>query len=237
VGVDLAVAKRPASNRQVISTAQLDVQARDIDGTVQRATALVNAAQGYVFSESASLTTGQHAHVVFKVPPERFNELIAGVGRLGTLVHRRIGTQDVTGQVVDLGARLAAAQTSADRLRQLLANSGGVADLLSVEQQLTARESQVDALSGELGALNAQVELATITLDVSPRPARPKAAPSAPAPGFSRGLHAGADAFTNTARVISVVVGFALPFAPLALLVLVGWWIVRRRAAATVPGP
>jgi len=35
--VDLAVAKRPADDRQVISTAQLDLQSRDIDATVGRA--------------------------------------------------------------------------------------------------------------------------------------------------------------------------------------------------------
>ena len=154
-GVDLAVAKRPASDRQVISTAQLDMQVRNLDDTINRATTLVVDAGGYVFSESASLTSAQHAHVVFKVPPERFADVIARIGRLGTLVHRNIGTQDVTGRVVDLDARLQAAQTSAGRLRELLANSGGVGDLLNVESQLTTREGQVDTIAGELGALRA----------------------------------------------------------------------------------
>ena len=107
--VDLAVAKRPASDRQVISTAELDLQARDLDGAIDRASAVVDDAGGYVFSETASLTSARHAHVVFKVPPERFADVIARIGRLGTLVHRQIGTDDVTGRVVDLGARLQAA--------------------------------------------------------------------------------------------------------------------------------
>ena len=112
---------------------------------------------------------------MFKVVPARFNDVVRGLGGLGKLVHRQIGTQDVTGQVVDLGARLTAAQTSAARLQQLLASSGSVADLLSVEQQLTTRDGEVDSLSGELDALRAQVDLATITLDVSALP-RPSAA-------------------------------------------------------------
>jgi hypothetical protein len=236
-GVDLAVAKRPASDRQVISTALLDLQARDLDGTINRATTLVVDAGGYVFSESASLTSAQHAHVVFKVPPERFADVIARIGRLGTLVHRNIGTQDVTGRVVDLDARLQAAQTSADRLRGLLANSGGVGDLLNVESELTTREGQVDTIAGELAALRAQVDMATVTLDLSPVAKHAAAAPSKPRPGFAQGLDAGSHAFAETARVTEATVGVLLPFLPIALLVLGGWWLARRRGAANVSAP
>jgi hypothetical protein len=232
---NLAVAKRPGGDRQVISTAQLQLEARDIDQTVQRATALVLGAQGYVFSESASLADNQQANVVFKVVPARFNDVVRGLGGLGKLVHQQIGTQDVTGQVVDLGARLTAAQTSAARLQQLLAGSGSVADLLGVEQQLTTRDGEVDSLSGELAALRAQVDLATITLDVSALPAHPRPAPHHARPGFARGLHAGRAAFADTARVVEAAVGLALPFVPVALLALAGWWILRRRTAATPP--
>jgi len=238
-GVDLAVAKRPASDRQVISTAQLDLQARDLDVTINRATTVVVDAGGYVFSEAASLTSAQHAHVVFKVPPERFADVIARIGRLGTLVHRNIGTQDVTGRVVDLNARLQAAQTSAARLRELLANSGGVGDLLNVENQLTTREGQVDTIAGELAAVQAQVDMATVTLEVTPTAKHVVAAKAAPKPrpGFARGLHAGSHAFAETARVTEAVFGVLLPFLPIALLALASWWLARRRGAANVPAP
>jgi hypothetical protein len=232
-GVDLAVAQRPASDRQVISTAQLDMQAGDLDATISRATTIVIDAGGYVFSESASLTSAQHAHVVFKVPPERFADVIARIGRLGPLVHRNIGTQDVTGRVVDLGARLQAAQTSADRLRELLANSGSVGDLLNVEGQLTTREGQVDTIAGELAAVRAQVDMATVTVDLTPQAKHAAAVPSKPRPGFARGLHAGSHAFAETARVTEATVGLLLPFLPIALLVLGGWWLARRRKPAS----
>jgi hypothetical protein len=230
--VDLAVAKRPASDRQVISTAVLDLQARDLEGTIDRASSIVVDAGGYVFTETASLTSARHARVVYKVPPDRFADVIARIGRLGTLVHRQIGTEDVTGQVVDLDARLQAAQTSADRLRELLSNSAGIGDLLNVEGQLTTREGQVDALAGELAALRAQVDMATVTLDIDPTPKASAAGAPTEQPGFRRGLRAGASAFAGTARVLENVVGLVLPFLPVVVLAALAWWVVRRRGAA-----
>jgi hypothetical protein len=231
-GVDLAVAKRPASDRQVISTAQLDLLSRDIDGAVGRATTVVAENGGYVFAESSSLTRAQHAHVVYKVPPANFDRVLDRIAKLGLLVHRRIGTEDVTGRVVDLGARLGAARTSAERLRELLADSGGVGDLLNVETQLTTRESQVESLAAELAALRAQVDMATVTVDVGPQTKAAVAAAAREQPGFQRGLRAGTAAFAGTARVVEAAVGILLPFLPAVLVAGLGWWLVRRRGAA-----
>jgi uncharacterized protein DUF4349 len=177
----------------VISTAQLDLRARHIDATVGRAHTVVAEAGGFVFSESSSLTSDQHAHVVYKVPPASFDAVLARIANLGKLVHRRIGTEDVTGRAVDLGARLGAAQTSAERLRELLADSGGVGDLLNVETQLTARESEVESLAAQLAALRAQVDMATVTVDVGPL-AKEAVTAVREKPGFQRGLRAGATA-------------------------------------------
>jgi hypothetical protein len=216
--------KRPARTAGDLPTALLDLQARNLDDTINRATTLVVDAGGYVFSESASLTSAQHAHVVFKVPPDRFADVIAHIGRLGTLVHRNIGTQDVTGRVVDLDARLHAAQTSADRLRELLANSGGVGDLLNVESQLTSREGQVDTIAVSCAAR--QVDMATVTLDLSRWRRRGRRPVEAPA-----GFRGAQRRFARSPRLPGdrgdVRRAAAVPAD--RLLVLGLWWLARRR--------
>ena len=185
----------------MISTAQLDLQARDTDGTVGRATAVVVDAGGSMFSESASLTSAQHAHVVFEVPPTRFADVLARV--------------------------------SADRLRQLQANRGGVSDLLNVENQLTQREGQVDSLAGELGARRAQVDRATITVDVTPTAEKAVARPPAPGPGFRRGLRAGSRAFAARPGSSRPRPGSSCPFCRSRCSDWPSWSVVRRRQPAT----
>ena len=78
---------------------------------------------------------------MYKVPPAAFDATIDVFAELGDVKMRDVDTEDVTGAVVDLEARLASARTSVDRLRELLTTSGGVNDLLAVEQTLAQRRS------------------------------------------------------------------------------------------------
>lgn len=230
--VDLASARR-ADAREVIYTAYMEVGAVDVERAARRAHDVVAEAGGYLFSASEQGLDDEHPSVTltFKVPPDSYETVLDSFGELGRVAERRVDTEDVTGQVVDLDARLDAATTSADRLRELLAETGNVGDLLNVERELAAREAQVESLTGQLAALREQIDLATITLHVV-KPSETTPAVSDDIPGFIEGAKTGTAAFVNVLLVIATAVGFSLPF--LALAVVVGGpilLVVRRRRA------
>ena len=236
--IDLTRAKKPGDGRQLEKTADVAIEAKDVRATERRATAVVAAAGGYLYSEAANGAAAPAAHIVFKVPPEHFDRVTAQLATLGRVLHSSVTTDDATNRVVDLDARLAAARTGADRLRELLAKSGNVTDLLQVEQALSQREADVESLAGQAAALRAQVDLATVSLDLSSAPASGRgAAPSHDIPGFVAGLRTGAAAFANTAQVVATGLGFALPFLAVALLAGVPVWRIsrRRRRHAAIP--
>ena len=232
--VDLAVAKRPAGDRKVISTAELQLQAKDIDQTVQRARARSSS------TPAATCSPSRRASPATSTPPSCSRSCprasttsITGIGGLGKLVQPAASAPKTSPVRSSTSARASPRRRRAPTgSASCSPSSGNVSDLLGVEQQLTTREAQVDSLSGELAAVDAQVYMATITLDVAPLPAhaKPAAAPR-PGPGFTRGLRAGSSAFAATARVLEAGFGVALPFAPIALLALAGWWAIRRRSA------
>ena len=171
---------------------------------------------------------------MYKVPPAAFDATIDAFAEIGDVKTRAVDTEDVTGAVVDLEARLASVRTSVDRLRELLTTSGGVNDLLAVEQTLAQREAEAESLAAQLGALRARVDLATITLHVTKIPPAAAADVSNDIPGFLRGLDTGAAAFGNTVLVIATALGFALPFLAVALLAAIPfWYFTRRRRFAT----
>src|SRR4051812_129454 len=233
--IDLTQAQRP--RQEVIHTAEVALQAKDVDGALRKATEVVAQAGGALFSSEAALgdPDSRHVQAVFKVPPEQFDRVMRALASVGRVTSSRTSTEDVTGQVVDLDARLAAARTGVARLRELLAKSGNVPDLLQVEHALAQREADAESLAGQLAALRSRVDQATITVDVSPAPVAAKATPSHHIPGFLAGLRTGVAAFVNTVLVGATGLGFALPFlVVLALFGIPALRIARRRRTAAV---
>jgi hypothetical protein len=230
VPVDLATARPPDGARSVISTADLSLEAGDPEAATESATMIAREAGGHLFSQHASFGDDASLEAVYKVPPGSFDAVLDAFAELGEVTSRNVGTEDVTGHVVDLEARLATARTSVERLRELLASSGNVGDLLSVEQALAQREGEAESLAAQLAALRARVDLATITLHVAEVVPATSSEISDDIPGFLAGLKTGAAAFGNSLLVVATVLGFALPFLPIVLVVgLATWYITRRR--------
>jgi hypothetical protein len=229
--VDLAQAQVPGEPREIVYTAQVDVRVRDVDDALDAANGAVDDAGGRVFEQRSDLGQEPTITATYKVPPARFDELLDAISKLGRVRERTVDSSDVTGQVVDLEARIRATRTSVERLQALLAQSGSVGDLLTAERELVTREGQLEALEGQLATLRAQVDQATITAVFTSRAAPAAAKPGEPTklPGFLSGLRTGAQAFGNTATVVGGVFGFALPFLLVAVVVAVPYFVLRRR--------
>jgi hypothetical protein len=117
-----------------------------------------------------------------------------------------------------------------ERLRGLIADAADVPQIVAIEGELARREGELESLTGQLRALRAQVDLATVTLELR-EPS--EVSVSDDIPGFGGGLEAGLVAFVNVGKGILTATGFALPFAAvLAAVVVPVWWTRRRRSLA-----
>ncbi|TAL13074.1 MAG: DUF4349 domain-containing protein [Frankiales bacterium] len=114
--VDLRVAPGDA----VIRTAELAVRVDDITKAADEAGRLARAAGGRVEAEDRSGSDeGGSATVQLRVPPAEFDATIADLVGLGDERHRRLSTEDVGDQIVDielesLQARLEALEARVD---------------------------------------------------------------------------------------------------------------------------
>ena len=217
-----AAAGKPVERRQVVYTGDAVVKVSSIRKATEAAARIASDAGGFVFSQA----TDQHeTKLTVKVPSDRFDGTVAAIVRLGKELRRNLKAQDVTAEVVDVEGRLKTAQASADRLRGLLAEAKTPADVVAIESELAKRETDIETLQGRLRVLNDQVALATLTVRLTER----NDLEVTNLPGFLGGLRSGIVAVINIGQVLLVVLGFLVPFVPIAALLIWGWRRFRRR--------
>lgn len=219
------------ARRAVVRTAVIAVTVDDAAASADAAVSLTRTVGGLVESDRRSQDGPGGASLVLRVPPATVERTLADLSRLGKETSRDVGNKDVTEQSVDLASRLATQRASVERVRALLARATNLGEITNIEAQLTRREADLGSLQSRVDALAKQVDLATVSVELTGRGTR--AAASAD-PGFLDGLSGGWEALVGSARVASLIAGAALPFLPLLLIALLGRVLWRRRR---IPAP
>ena len=237
---DLGVSS-PASltDRSIVRVATLSVRVPDVLAASAKASALAAAQGGFVAGEQTQAQPDDPAKaeavVTLRVPADRLPALLTQLRALGTLLSEAQSADDVTGQVVDVRARINAQRASVARVSALMSRANTLGQVVQIEGELTRRQADLESLLGQAAKLADQTTLATVTATIV-GPTTPVAAEPAPPSGFGAGLSKGWHAFAVSGTWLLMAVGAVLPFLllvlPLAALVLL---LARRRTRAVVP--
>jgi hypothetical protein len=211
------------------------------NGTLQSAlaklTGLVAGDGGFVASTQAQIGPGTTSNsssgtVVLQVPEASFASLLSQVQKVGQATSVTTTSTDVTGQVVDLQARIDALQASRQQYLTILTKASTIGDILAVQSQLDSLQAQIEQLQGQLNVLNGETTYGTLTVSVTEAGQRP-VAPAPPSTGLIKAWHDGISGFVSGFEWLVRIAGPTL-FVVLCLAVLVvlgrfGWRAVRRR--------
>jgi hypothetical protein len=196
------------------------------DQVVSGATAL----GGYVVDSTTTPdSTGRISSgtLTVKVPSAHLGDLLRGLpSAVFTVSSLNYGSVDHTAETVDLGARLAASIAHRTALERLRDRTGSVAEIASLEQQIAQVQLEVDQEQGALNAVNARVDMATASIALTEKDAKPLTpAPAHSDPALVRALRAGWD---NAVQLVAGGVLVAVTVLPVAVLVVAAW-LGRRR--------
>ena len=112
------------------------------------------------------------ASVTFRIPAARWSDALDALRKLGTKVlGEQTSSQEVTSQVVDLGARLANLRVTETALQAIMDKATKIPDVLAVQEQLTTVRQQIEELSAQKQTLENQAALSTLTVNLTPPPA------------------------------------------------------------------
>jgi hypothetical protein len=223
-------AGRDVQQRAVISTGEVELSSDDVATTRDRVDAVLTRAHGRVADEN-TLTddrgTVTSTHLVLRVPSAAFDPTMTSLAGLATLQSSSRKAQDVTTEVIDVNARIAAQRAGVRRLRALVSRAADLPALLAVERELTARQGELESLAQQRAYLADRTSLATITVDITrhttPSPAKRSTG------GFVGGLQHGWHALVIVVVGALVGLGAMLPFAVVVALLGVPIWLVVRR--------
>jgi hypothetical protein len=209
--------------RQIIKTANYRMQVKDVNTSSQNAVKLAGKHGGYV-SESA-LTNSSYEitnAITIRVPAARFDSLMNDLGGDALFVqYKRVSSEDVTEEYVDITTRLKTKKEVRDRYIDILRNKARtVQDVLKAEEQIRVIQEEIEAKEGRLRYLMDQVAMSTINLELY-QSIEYKPEPSAFHESFWSKVLTG---LKNGWELMQGIVLFFINIWPITILLALIWW-------------
>lgn len=221
---------------KIVRTGSMVLDVTDVGQAVTAGRDIVRGLGGYIGASNTSYKNDEPvASVTYRIPVEKWEEALAALRKLNGLTQKIVVEQteavEVTGQVIDLEARIKNLQASEAALQAISAKAGKISDVLEVQAQLTDVRGQIEVLTADLKDLNGRASYATLTVQFQMPVVAVEAAKKAWDPkvvvdealasmvGILQGLAA--------AGIWFVIVGLPVLLA-IALIVAVAGWILRR---------
>jgi hypothetical protein len=224
----------PALSAQVIRQAQLSISVSSgaFDQKLADVRSLVELEQGFISGTDAQANPATNDQIrtgiiTFMVPATRFDDTIDQLSKLGKVQNEHISGQDVSGQYVDLNARLVNAESQRAAMLALLAQAHNINDIITVQNQIGQITGEIEQLKGQIKYLDTNTAYSTVTVSMTEAGA-PVQAASSDSWGFATAL---TDAAHNFVTTINYVVTGLGAIGPLLVLLGLGYLLWRRRGS------
>ncbi|KPG09657.1 DUF4349 domain-containing protein [Mycobacteroides immunogenum] len=219
------------SKRDIVKTGTMTIIVANPSEAADKAAQLTESANGRV--ESRSEDAGSRAgraqtSIVLRIPAAKLDGVLRDLKELGKVKSADTKSDDVTSQRVDLDARIAALQTSVDRLLGIMRDSKDTDALIKAESELSKRQADLDSLRAQRNQLGEQIAYSSVTVTfLAEEVGLPLGPPKYQ--GFFGQVERGWDGLVAAADNVLLLFGLLLPWLG-ALAVLGGIGYGARRA-------
>ena len=173
-GTDAGSASQPGGNgdpaalvdeTKIVRTGSLQITVEDTDKALQSGRDAIRALGGYIGASEQQRTAGKVvATVTYRIPVARWEDALDAIRRLGEEVGEQTQATEVTGQLVDLDARIRNLKASETALVGYVEKAPKVSDLLEIQARLTDTRGEIERLTAQQATLSDQAALGTLTV-------------------------------------------------------------------------
>ncbi|HEX7521494.1 MAG TPA: DUF4349 domain-containing protein [Acidimicrobiia bacterium] len=206
----------------------LEVKRRQLGGSVGQILTIVGTSGGAVQSSESRDGT---ATLLLRIPSAKFETTVVSLRKIGKVTGDALKSEEVTAQYVDLEARLRNLRAQEAVMLDLMAQAKSIPDTITVQQQLSGIQGQIEELEGQRRVLDDQTTFATLSVTITEHGA-PVASGHRPSDSqLAHSWHQATDAALAVVGGTLVVLGAVLPLALVGAAVgFAGLGIRRRRA-------
>ncbi len=206
-------------DRSVIITGSMYMTVVDPIRAADEATRLVSVAGGRVDARRETAATeydGGSASLTVRIPEGDLEAVVDDLRTLGTVDEYSTDATDVTREVTDLEARISTLRASTARIEALLTDAKDISDIITLENELDRRQTELESLEAQQRGLDDQVSMSTIDLSLTTEPV--VVVDDAPRT-FVGGLESGWNGLKGFVAGTLVVAGVLLPWLVAAAVV------------------
>lgn len=239
-------APAPRDDAKIVRTGTMQLQVKDVVKAVDVARGIVVDRGGYISaSRQATTDDGDVATVTYRIPVDTWEQTLIRLRALSIKVlDEQTEALEVTGQVVDLEARIKNLQASERAMQGIAAQASKIPDVLTVQAELTRLRGEIEQLSAQRNELNDRAALGTMAVTFGVELVAVAEA--------AKGWNAEAEVDQATASLVNVLqalatagIWFGIVWLPILLflgvLAIVGRYVIvrsglwARRAVASGP--
>lgn len=173
-----------ALDRYQIKQATVVLEAEDVADALDSAIEDVRQYGGYVLTSDETLTVDKErkATMTVRVPSSEFEPMLRSLAALGTVLQRKVTSDDVTEEYVDLESDLTSQRVIEERVAGYLKKAANLEEMRRLQGELDAIRADINRIQGRLRFLKTRTAFSTIDLTIQPTAI---AAPPTPTPSYS----------------------------------------------------
>lgn len=153
-------------DKKIIKTAKVTLELKDYTSFNKAIHDKLKRYGAYIAGEQQTESDERMQNsLTIKVPVALFEDLMNSIGGDGIKVlEKNIGTEDVTGEMVDTKARIEARKQVRDKYLELLKQAKTMKDILAVQDEINSIQEDLEAASGRVAYLSHSAAFSTINL-------------------------------------------------------------------------